>query len=501
MDRHIPATMATQHPDNACAPYWEKDGDGYISAREEVDECYSAYADLGCEEFMWDWEGKYVDEAIVDRLFQTYFDFFKKKQLGRDIFLTFRIPNIWQEAGHNISRALMGILTAEQYAQDLRLHTPPLFEVILPMTTKAEYIIEIQKKFQKMSKLQRKLFINKPKLKYLRVWPLIENVDDLVNCRKILEDYLELHKKYFRAKPNYLRVHIARSDPALNSGYVAAVLAAKHAISDCYEFSRDAKIPVFPAIGVGGLLFRGGLMPARVKEFVEEFPGARTAYIQSAFRYDVPKDKAKKALDFLNKNLPESKPVIYKPTEKRAIKKMCRIFSRPYKKTVESIAVLISEMAEQVPKRRERKLHVGLFGYSRRIGRKRLPRAIGFTAVMYSLGAPPEFIGLGRGLREAQKAGLDVCRYMPGLKNDLQSIGRFVNYENLRLLSKHNKAWKDIIEDIELAENILGIKCAPATHEDFIYRNLSSNFYHLWQAKKPVSDCIAELGIIRKSLG
>ena len=37
--RKIPATMATQHPDNACAPFWEKDGDGYISVYEELDEC------------------------------------------------------------------------------------------------------------------------------------------------------------------------------------------------------------------------------------------------------------------------------------------------------------------------------------------------------------------------------------------------------------------------------------------------------------------------------
>jgi len=28
MHRIIPATMATQHPDNASAPYWETDGEG-----------------------------------------------------------------------------------------------------------------------------------------------------------------------------------------------------------------------------------------------------------------------------------------------------------------------------------------------------------------------------------------------------------------------------------------------------------------------------------------
>jgi phosphoenolpyruvate carboxylase len=41
-----------------------------------------------------------------------------------------------------------------------------------------------------------------------------------------------------------------------------------------------------------------------------------------------------------------------------------------------------------------RKLHVGLFGYARSIGKVRLPRVISFCAACYSLGLPPEIIGL-----------------------------------------------------------------------------------------------------------
>lgn len=93
--RHIAATMATQHPDNARAPYWETDGNGFIDLYEELPECLSCYRDLGVDEFMWDWEGKYADEAVIDKLFANYFDYFKKNQLGRDKFLTFRLPNIW----------------------------------------------------------------------------------------------------------------------------------------------------------------------------------------------------------------------------------------------------------------------------------------------------------------------------------------------------------------------------------------------------------------------
>ena len=138
----IPVTMATQHPDNASAPYWEKDGDSYVSTREEVQECYSAFADLGCEEFMWDWEGKYVDEAVAEKLFSKYFSYFKKHRLGEDKFLIYRIPNIWAEGEHSLPRAFMTILTFRELALSLGFKKPPVFEVILPMTDSAEKIIQ-----------------------------------------------------------------------------------------------------------------------------------------------------------------------------------------------------------------------------------------------------------------------------------------------------------------------------------------------------------------------
>ena len=50
MTRKIPVTMATQHPDNARAPYWERDGDGFVNIYEELEECMSCYRDLRSEE-------------------------------------------------------------------------------------------------------------------------------------------------------------------------------------------------------------------------------------------------------------------------------------------------------------------------------------------------------------------------------------------------------------------------------------------------------------------
>src|SRR3989339_1087549 len=355
MSRKIPATMATQHPDNACAPYWERDGDGFISTHEEVAECYTSFHDLGCEEFMWDWEGKYVDEAVVDKLFHSYHDYFKKNQLGKDKFLTFRIPNIWHEKGYGLARALMGILTAESFAADLGLHTPPLFEVILPMTDKAENIIYIQDTFTKLAKFKCKLFEQKCNFSYLNVLPLLEGVDDLLNARPLLDKYLQLHKKKYRQKPSYLRLHIARSDPALNAGLVPAVVAGKAALSAYHRFGKDNGIEVYPAIGVGTLPFRGSLSPARIEDFLNEYAGVRTVYIQSAFRYDFPLNQDKAAITKLNRELPRKQVRLLKSQDAEKIAAICRLLTPIYRHTVESIANEINQIAAAVPARRERK--------------------------------------------------------------------------------------------------------------------------------------------------
>ena len=156
--RKIPATMATQHPDNVSAPFWKGKDDPFISTIEEVEESFRAYRDYMCDEYMWDWEGKHVDEAVVDKLFTTYHTFFKKRQLGREIFLTFRLPNIWLEKGYRIARAFMAILTAEDFSHSLKVASPPVFEVILPMTDKAEKLIYLQKTFSQLARFKCRAF-------------------------------------------------------------------------------------------------------------------------------------------------------------------------------------------------------------------------------------------------------------------------------------------------------------------------------------------------------
>ena len=501
MTRKIPTTMATQHPDNAQAPYWERDGDGFVSTQEEVTECYSAFRDLGCEEFMWDWEGKHVDEAVIDKLFHTYYAYFKKEQLGRDRFLTFRIPNIWHERGYSLGRAFMGMLTAERFARDLKLHSPPLFEVILPLVDKAEHIINIQRTFTKLALFTQKLFHEHTQLNYLSVLPLLEGVDDLLNCRKLLDRYLKLHFKTYHRQPHYLRLHIARSDPALNAGLIPAVVAGKLALSEYYRFGRAHNINIYPAVGVGLLPFRGGLAPQRVDDFLNEYAGVRTVYIQSAFRYDFPLNQVKAAITKLNRELPRKQVRLLKSQDAEKIAAICRLLTPIYRHTVESIANEINQIAAAVPARRERKLHVGLFGYSRQVGKKRLPRAIPFTAALYSLGVPPEFIGTGRGLQLLEKNNLKAETYYINMRQDLIRAGRYLNKGNLFTLAKKRKKWQLVWDDVMLVEKYLGVELGPSSKDELAHSDLSSNLLNDWRQGRNLSWIITASGKLRHSLG
>ena len=503
MIRKIPATMGTQHPDNAAAPYWETDGDAFVNVHEEVRECTSAFADLGCEEYMWDWEGKFVDEAVVDRLFSEHHAFFKKRQIGRDLFLTFRIPNIWEEKGYSLGRALMGILTAEDIARDLGFHRPPLFEVILPMADSADKLLHIQKTFSAMAEFKHSLFGSaKNDFTYVEMIPLIEGVEHLFGIRALLEKFVELHRKQYGRAPAYIRPFLARSDPALVSGLVPAVLAVKAAISEAYRFSQDSGIPVFPIVGAGSLIFRGGLAPPRVKEFAAEYGGVRTATIQSGFRYDYPLEEVKKGIRYLNAHLAETKPLMLSRAEVAAAKVIAEKFTLPYRAAIKSLYKTVMAVADASPRRRERRLHIGLLGYGRKVGGKRFPRAINFTAALYSLGVPPEFLGLGRGYASLTEAERSLLHKMyKHFKDEVVEAGRYINAANLIKLRNSDRRWKAIGGDVAVMESALKTTFGPETMAQELHAVETSALLILFKNKKEFTDHIIHSGKLRRSLG
>src|SRR5579862_5653496 len=105
-NRRIPRCMSTQHPDNASLPSFANGTT--VGDDAEVHEAYYAFSRLGCDEQMWDHEGKEVDSFVVSKLLSDYGAYFKKKRLGRDVFLTLRVPNPQRERG--MAKVLLEVL-------------------------------------------------------------------------------------------------------------------------------------------------------------------------------------------------------------------------------------------------------------------------------------------------------------------------------------------------------------------------------------------------------
>lgn len=500
--RKIPSTMVTQHPDNANIPYWHDKP--FIGTQDEPYECFLSFKDLDAGEYMWDWEGKLVDESVLERLLTNHYDYFKDHPIGKDKFITYRLPNPTVETEFRLGRAFMGIMGASGLAKKAGLESHPFFEVILPMTESADAMLDVQAAFREIAALKHPLLKHSNEsIQHIGLIPLFEDLDTISNSPQTLAEYIEKHEQLFGFKPEYIRPFIARSDPALNAGIVPTVLSIKIALSGYRQFEERYGIPLHPILGAASLPFRGGISPATVDAFLNEYKGIQTTTIQSGFRYDYPKEEVFEALRKIDKNIYLQKATLISDTEAKEIERIMDIFASFYKPTIEQIAPLINLVAASVPKRRERVQHVGLFGYSRGMGSVKLPRAIGFTASLYSIGVPPELIGTGRGLKAIKERNmLDLLeKHYVNLRSDLLYAYNHLNKETLDTLAKTNKGFEDIREDVKEIEKYLKNEDLKPSSSHLEHQGLTNIIYRGITEKQDVSEQIENAARIRRSIG
>lgn len=502
--RKIPTTMATQHPDNAGAPHWDTNGNPFVNIQRELADCLDAYQELGILEYMWDWEGKYADASVVDKLYGESYDYFHEHPLGNDRFLTFRLPNIWEEKGYSLLQAMTVMLTAEDFAKDLGFKSRPLFEVILPMTMRADQLMHMHHLFGELARFKNKVF-NTNGVKndeMMEMIPLVEGVSDQQGIAQLLKEYIEQYQTVYGEQPTYVRPFIACSDPALSSGWLAARLANLDALSQIQQLSDETGIPMHPIAGVGSLPFRGGLSPQSAHDFALRYPGVRTATVQSSFRFDHPLSQVKKAIKQLETSLADSKSDVFDKDTTQHMRAIARHAEGFFQDSLKGIVSDIQPIFAAVPRRRERRMHTGLLGYGRKSGTVKMPRAITFTAGLYSLGVPPEFIGLGRTLATLSKEEHQTLHQtMQYLSKEVETAGRYLNQSNLELLAKRNKAWAPILEDVRLTERELGIRLGPRTHAEKSHRNVTSNVLLMKNNTRALGALITETAVLRRSLG
>jgi len=280
----IPRTMSTQHPDNVHAPFFSENP--LIDGEDEIVEAYSAFSVLGCHEQLFDYEGKETDNFIIKKLLLKYPDYFRKHILGRDRILSFRVPNpniekteakhlievlntipryhdtamMFYKGGGNVSREKKAsreenAKREEKISKDCSkddFEISPVSEVYVPMVSSsmdvsrvAEYYkshvagVQHLRLFDGDIPIRSWLGTFKPDT--IRVNPLLEDMESLLNVDKIVGEYIR-HQKI----KDYQRVWLARSDTALNYSSLSAILLNKLALVKLQSLQESSSVEIFP---------------------------------------------------------------------------------------------------------------------------------------------------------------------------------------------------------------------------------------------------------------
>lgn len=428
----ISRIMSTQHPDNVSIPFFAEKP--LMEGEDEIKEAFYSFSHLGIDEQLWDAEGKEVDLFVAKKLFSRYQDYFEKNILGQDKFLTLRVPNpnIEKNEGKVLLDTLNSIprnfdIAKQFYGKDIA----PIFEVVIPMCSSEKDLIRVHEYYKKfIVKLHQKRIYNRDikisewigdaNPKDIRVTPLFETQEAILNADVLTKRYIQFEKI-----KNLQRVWFARSDPALNYGSAATVLMVKIGLMKLQELQDKLSIDIFPIIGCGSAPFRGNYTPLTVRDMALEYPSVQTFTAQSAFKYDYPVKEVIEGVENLE-GIKRQKPMII---EEKEAKKVIVKIRDDYQQCIPLIADHVNLMSSFVPERRRRKLHIDLFGYAREAVSVKLPRAIKFCAALYSLGLPPELLGLS----SLQDKDFERIReWYPCFDNDLHDALQYVNRETLK---------------------------------------------------------------------
>ncbi|MEW6748257.1 MAG: phosphoenolpyruvate carboxylase [Candidatus Micrarchaeota archaeon] len=447
---NVPRCMSTQHPDNVATPFFS-DSD-ILAGTAEVKEAFFVFSQLGCKEQMWDSEGKEADNQVVEKLLSRYHDFFSKNRLGKDLFLTYRAPNpsVEKAQGKILLETLHTIPRAYDVACAAGMDVAPIFEVIIPMTTTHLELQRVRDYYEQVLIGQKTMKLGKERISVkewvgdfqperINVIPLFEDLPSMCGCDSIVSKYLSGMKDV-----EHQRVFLARSDPALNYGSASAVLISKIALQRLHELEEKSSIDILPIIGVGGAPFRGNFTPLNVSNCGEEYPSVQTYTVQSSFKYDHTFRDTANAIDIIN-HMHRKPPIAI--DEERALSFVKKI-RKEYELQLQEMADVINGVSVFVPGRRARKLHVGLFGYSRQpMKGMKLPRAIKFCGAFYSIGIPPELLGLSA---LSEKEFDELHSLYVKLDEDLLAATRYLDKSNLgRMPAKVREGIKKVLSWIE----------------------------------------------------
>ncbi|HAX73995.1 MAG TPA: phosphoenolpyruvate carboxylase, partial [Firmicutes bacterium] len=372
----------------------------------------------------------------------------------------------------------------------------------------------------------------------------LEGVPSLVNIDKIINEYYEyMCSKNYELKS--LRVMLARSDSAMSYGIVSSVLAVRIGISTIHKWGQEHDVEIAPILGCGALPFRGHLTAENIENIFKTYAGVKTFTIQSGLKYDHGSEKTKEVVNRLKENNYMENFKLLSEEDIDLMKEYIGIFSKYYIDLFTKIVPDIVSIGRFIPKNRDRlatsksglqyvreaidvseildlvkdpKLKEELSKLNTDVNCS-VPRAINFTASMYTVGLTPEFMGVGRGLQEINEkygqSGIDkLIEFFPQLKADLIFAAKYTNTHISKGIVNQESRYI-YKEDFKLACHLL--KISPSEYsEKYFYHTLLKSirpillhlngnedelFNDTEEELKILKEWIIKLGKIRGSLG
>ncbi len=444
----VPRLMATQHPDSTIR----------ISCRDEVLEAIEAHLKYKCDEIMIDYEGKLTPYHQVEWVVEKAVEY--NVSVGEKFLLTPRVPrDDLEDVGRHIM-SLVGSVLANLRAYRMGLE-PPVRYVIIPMTEDVQDAVRVQRRLMKLERLLCEE-AGYPVDQRLVVVPLVETLERQVHADAVVEAF---HNALVREASLFIdtvRVFLGKSDSALKGGHIASTLSLKIAISRLARWSEERMIGVKIILGMGKPPFRGHFAPHNTEAWVREWSSHSTVTVQSALRYDTDYNDYIKLISRVLERQ-GSKPSIMEVDLESHVKKIILEASELYRRNLSGVLPFIGKLFNVVPSTRERVPHSG---YGRQVDGKRLPRAIRFTAALYSAGIPPTVLDLEYIARADSKKLEAILETYPGLVSDLGFDLSFFNEEIAMHYMPKDKV-RRITEAVRIVSRELGVDAHVEVGEEY----------------------------------
>lgn len=459
----VPAVMVTQNSDSAST---------YVSLSEEPDEAVSLLAPVeegghGFDELMVDFKGKMTPcnqvVSIVARLIEAGVIQSSKVKV------TPRMPAD-DTVGLRRTAILHSIIEAN-YTAYHHLNENVVEGVIYPVSSDVRSLVRVEANFNIIKNYVLESLLKPVEVKDLHFIPSLDNFNLLINVADIISSYVNARATMLPQESEKIRVYLARENISAKFGMLPSALALRLALSKLNDAAKSLSVPVYPILECSPLPLRGNLNHDSKDSFLRMYGGVATVAVPPSLIYDSgkrPSDLVKSLKDELQgKSPPELSG------EEAQIRELIFFFACEYVRTVSKAADVLMRLSSLIPERREASisehLNVSLKeleplkvgGTSMELEPFTIPSPVKYAALMYSLGVPPELVGVGRALSllEKKRKGLveRLFDLYPSLEDDISSAWRFLCLEAARKVFPE-PFMSDLAEDIRQIKDFLSPK-------------------------------------------